>query len=147
MATTSQTIENGNDRRVDPDRLERALTADITISDHAPYQYLVRRNDHDEHLVDVMAGMCDCADAHFREVVCIHLLGACVHHAFEPARNTRLVARVLRRTTQVGCPNDSRDCAGPTRIGPRGYPCPNCVEATACDDWTVWTALHGRTTE
>ena len=138
---------SGTDRRIESNRLERALTADTTVRDHGPYQYLVRRNDHDEHLVDVMTGVCDCADAHFCEVVCTHLAQTCVHHAFTPARNTHLVARVLHRTTRVGCPHDIHGCAGPAKSGLRGYLCPGCMEATGCDDWAIWTTLYGRTTE
>jgi len=146
MATTSQTIENGNDRRIDPNCLGRALTADAIIHKQGSYQYLLRRNGHNEQLVDVIRGACDCADAYFREVACTHLLSACLHHVHESAQNTRLVAHVLRQVITVDCPNDIEGYAGPTRIHLRGYPCPGCVETTACDDWTVWTVLCGRTT-
>ena len=134
---------SGTARRIDPDRIERALTDDMTVRDHAKGQYLVQRSGHDDHLVDVAAVTCDCEDAHFRDVVCIHLIRAAVHHAFRSSPNTRLVARVLRAVGDAGCPHDVRGCAGPTTIGARGYPCTGCVEATSSGDWTVWTALVG----
>ena len=146
----SMSIENaaaletsGTDRRIDPDRIERALTDDMTVREHAPAQYLVARDgdDHDEHLVDVEAGTCDGEDAHYRDVVCVHLARAAVHHAFRSSPNTQLVARVLAAVGDAGCPHDVRGCAGPTTIGARGYPCTGCVDSVSAGDWTVWTAL------
>jgi hypothetical protein len=132
-------------RRIDPKRTERALTESMTVREHAPAQYLVARDGdgHEEHLVDVEAGACDCPDAHYRDVVCIHLVRAAVHHAFRSAGNPQLVAQVLAAIGDAGCPHDVRGCAGPTTIGARGYPCTGCVEATSSGDWTVWRALVG----
>jgi len=141
MDATTAVESSGNDRRIDDDRLTRALTDDMTVRDHTEGQYLVQRSGHDDHLVDVAAVTCDCEDAHFRDVVCIHLIRAAVHHAFRSSPNTRLVARVLRAVGDAGCPYGVRGCAGPTTIGARGYPCTGCVDATSIGDWTVWQAL------
>ena len=134
---------SGTGRRIDSDRIQRALTEHMTVADHGPNQYLVARDgdNHDDHLVDVAAGACDCEDSFYREVVCVHLVRAAVHHAFRSAGNTHLVARVLRAVGDVGCPHDVRGCAGPTTIGARGYPCTGCVDSVSAGDWTVWTAL------
>ena len=143
-ATEHTTDEQRQERSIDPKRIARALTDGMTVRDHGPTQYLVVRDgDHEEHLVDVAAGVCDCEDAHFRDVACIHLVRAAVHHAFRSASNTQLVAQVLAAVDDAGCPHDVRGCAGPTTIGARGYPCTGCVEATSSGDWTVWQALVG----
>ena len=141
MATT-QTVENGNDRRIDPERIERALTDDMTVREHAPAQYLVARDGggHEEHLVDVDAGTCDGADAHYRDVVCVHMVRAAVHHAYRQTRNTRLVARVLAALREFGCPHDVAGCGGPTDEGQRGLPCEGCIAATP-GHWVVYQRL------
>lgn len=143
MASTTPEVESRTDRRLEPDRLSRALTEEFEVADHGPMTYHVARPGHADHLVDVDVIHCDCEDAHFRDVVCIHLVRAAVHHAFRSAPNTAFVARVLRAVGEVGCPDDIEGCAGPTTIGARGYPCPGCVDATSSGDWTVWTALVG----
>jgi hypothetical protein len=145
MATT-QTIENGNDRRIDPERIERALTDDMTVADHGPNQYLVARDgdDHGEHLVDVEAAACDGEDAHFRNVVCVHMVRASLHHLFAHGADTRLVARVAGGVADLGCPHGN-DCDGPCEAGQ--YPCPSCVRSTNTGDWTVWVNLIQNTGE
>ena len=134
---------SGNDRRIDPERIERALTDDMTIRDHAPGQYLVARDGdgHDEHLVDVEAGACDGADAHYRDVVCVHMVRAAVHHLFVHGADTRLVARVAGAIADLGCPHGN-DCDGPCGTGQ--YPCPACVRSTNTGDWTVYQRLVAR---
>jgi len=147
MNATTHTVNesDGTTRRIDSDRLTRALTESMTVREHAPAQYLVARDGdgHEEHLVDTDAAACDCEDAHYRDVVCIHLVRAAVHHAFRSSPNTGLVARVLAAVGDVGCPHDVRGCSGPTTIGARGYPCTGCVDSVSAGDWTVWTALVG----
>ena len=144
MNATTHTVNesDGTTRRIDDDRLTRALTDDMTVREHAPGQYLVARDgdDHDEHLVDVDAGACDCSDAHYRDVVCVHLARASLHHAYRQARNTRLVARVLAAVRELGCPHDVAGCGGPTDEGQRGLPCEGCIAATP-GHWVVYQRL------
>ena len=149
----SATLEtSGTGRRIDSDRIKRALTDDITVREHAPGQYLVARDgddhdEHDEHLVDVEAGTCDGADAHYRDVVCVHMVRASLHHAYRQTRNTRLVARVLAAVRELGCPYDVAGCGGPTDEGQRGLPCEGCIAATP-GHWVVYQRLtNGKVVE
>ena len=130
-------------RRIDPERIKRALTESMTVREHAPQQYLVARDgdDHEEHLVDVAAGVCDCEDAHFRNVVCVHLARAALHHAYRSSPNTRLVARVLAAVGELGCPHGVAGCGGPTDAGQRGLPCEGCISSTSHGHWVVWQRL------
>lgn len=138
MSTTNPAGKTGTTRSIDKDRLERALTDSFTVRDHGPMTYLVARDGHDDHLVDVEKGYCDGKDAHFRNTACTHMVRASLHHLFTEGANTRLVARVARAINQLGCPHEN-DCGGP--CAPGRYPCPECVAATNTDDWTVWTTL------
>ena len=137
----------GTDRRIDPKRIERALTDDMTVHEHAPAQYLVARDgdDHEEHLVDTDAAACDCEDAHFRNVVCVHLARAALHHAYRSSPNTRLVARVLAAVGELGCPHGVAGCGGPTDAGQRGLPCEGCISSTSHGHWVVWQRLANGT--
>ena len=134
---------DGTDRRIDPERIERALTDDMTVREHARQQYLVARDgdDHEEHLVDVEAGTCDGEDAHFRDVVCVHMVRASLHHLFAHGADTWLVARVAGAIADLGCPHGN-DCDGPCEAGQ--YPCPACVRSTNTGDWTVYQRLVAR---
>jgi len=143
MATTESSVENAtDDRSIESDRLTRALTDAMTVREHGPAQYLVARDGdgHEEHLVDVEAGACDGADAHYRDVVCVHMVRASLHHAYRQVRNTRLVARVLAALRELGCPHDVAGCGGPTDEGQRGLPCEDCIAATP-GHWVVYQRL------
>jgi len=130
-------------RRIDPERIKRALTESMTVRNHAPAQYLVARDgdDHEEHLVDVEAAACDGEDAHFRNIVCVHMVRAALHHAYRSSPNTRLVARVLAALGELGCPYDVAGCGGPTDAGQRGLPCEGCISSTSHGHWVVWQRL------
>lgn len=150
MATTQQpktVAEEQTERTIEDGRLERALTQDMDATPVAPGMFDIAHDD-ETYTVDVEGGSCQCKDYEFRgdALVCKHAIKACIRHAFVAEKNTRLVARVLRAVREVGCPHDVDGCSGPTKLGDRGYPCPDCVTASSAGDWVVWTRLVAKQT-
>lgn len=145
MSSKTSAVENDTattaTRRIDSDRIHRALTDEMEIAVNGTRTYRVARPGHDEHLVDIETAHCDCEDAHFRNVVCVHLVAACVHHAFADGVTTELVARVAGRVSETGCAHGHEFCAGPFGVG--ALPCDGCVESTRTGIWSVWKTLVG----
>lgn len=143
MSTTTHTAENvaGNEtsRQIDPERYHRACTEEMDLETIAPGMMSVEHNA-EEYRVDLESGSCDCADAQYRpELFCKHAIKAALVSLFkDDQRNSRFVARVAHYATEHDCPADVRRCDGPTTIGERGFPCPDCCVA---DEWDIWTTL------
>ena len=130
-------------RRIDAERLDRALDESMTIDAHAPAMYEVTNGDGETYITDVDTGTCGCPDHQYRgdEFYCKHVLAAAVHHVFVAGVTTQLVARVADRMTTTGCTYSHEFCEGPFGVGT--YPCDGCVASTRTGDWTVWQTLVG----
>ena len=133
-------------RRIDDDRLTRALTQgmEVAIRDD-PLAYEVE-HDGSTYDVDVDTGVCGCGDYTHRgdAVVCKHVLRAAITHAFRGVRNPSLVARVLGRLDDVGCAHGVSWCNGPAALPDDGpVPCEDCI-ATTPGHWATWCRLHHR---
>lgn len=130
-------------RRIDAERLTKALGETMTIDAHAPAMYEVTNGDDVTRTVDVETGTCECADHQYRgdELVCKHVLAACVHHVFVDGVTTQLVARVVDRVNAEGCTHGHSFCEGPFGVGV--LPCDECVGSTRTGIWSVWKTLVG----
>ena len=143
MSSTTPAVENGTVRRIDTERLTKALEEEMQIDAHAPAMYEVTNGDDVTRIVDVETGTCECADHQYRgdELVCKHVLAACVHHVFVDGVTTQLVARVVDRVNTEGCTHGHSFCEGPFGVGV--LPCDECVGSTHTGIWSVWKALIG----
>lgn len=142
MAATNPAVENGTDpRRIESDRLTKALSQGMTIDVRAPKMYAVTNGDGVTRIVDVETGTCECADYEYRgeQFYCKHVLAAAVHHIFVDGVTTQLVARVAERLTDEGCTHGHGFCEGPVGVG--ALPCDECVAGTRTGEWTVWQTL------
>ena len=130
-------------RRIGTERLTKALDETMEIDAHAPAMYEVTNGDDVTRIVDVETGTCECADHQYRgdELVCKHVLAACVHHVFVDGVTTRLVARVVDRVNTEGCTHSHSFCEGPFGVGV--LPCDECVGSTHTGIWSVWKTLIG----
>jgi predicted RNA-binding Zn-ribbon protein involved in translation (DUF1610 family) len=144
MSTTTQSVENGtdSDRRIDHARFVRACTQTMTVTTLAPNMKTVE-HDGESYDTDLVNVVCECPDCQYRNVICKHLLRAAVVTIYTDGTTTQFVARVARFATTHACPaGNHRLCSGPT--GPE-FPCPQCVAATAADEWAIWQQTAGRT--
>lgn len=130
-------------RRIDATRLTKALTEPMQIDAHAPAMYAVTNGDDVTRIVDVETGSCECADHEYRgdELVCKHVLAACVHHVFVDGVTDELVARVVGKVNARGCTHGHSFCEGPFGVG--ALPCDECVAGTRTGIWTVWQTPVG----
>ena len=137
VAATTET------RRIDATRLTKALTEEMQIDAHAPAMYAVTNGNDVTRIVDVDTATCECADHEYRgdELVCKHVLAACVHHVFVDGVTNELVARVVGKVNARGCTHDHGFCEGPFGVG--AFPCDECVAGTRTGEWTVWKTLVG----
>lgn len=146
--TPAANQSGGNDRRIDSDRLTRALTEPMAVDYVAPCQYDVANTEDTTRTVDIEAGTCQCGDYEYRgsQFICKHVLRAAVHAVFVEGVRSRLQARTVAAVRELGCPHahgsitDEHDCGGPLGVG--AFPCPQCVEATP-GEWSAWVTLVG----
>lgn len=145
MSTQTSTAENGTDtenQSIDHDRYVRACTEEMSITVIAPNMRTVEHNGR-EYFVDLVSGACDCPDQLYRHVNCEHLMKAALRAIYTEGVRTALVAHVASHAADHACPFGNHGvCSGPT--GP-AFPCPDCVEATTVDEWTIWQLTEQRT--
>ncbi len=132
MSTQTTTAESGiGQRTIESGRFVRATTERMNVQFAAPGIADVS-HDGETYRVELESGACECRDYEFRgeRLVCKHAIRACLAVLFDgEQRSTALVAEVARHAREHGCAHGVRGCAGPTAIGSRGYPCPDCVRA------------------